>query len=37
MFVDEHDADGKVIKQHELPFDYSMMLPAFKVWRRSTP
>ena len=30
MFVDEHDADGKVIKQHELPFDYSMMLPAFK-------
>lgn len=30
MFVDEHDTAGEVIKQHELPFDYSMMLPAFK-------
>ncbi len=30
MFVDEHDAAGEVIKQHELPFDFSMMLPAFK-------
>ena len=30
MFVDEHDNAGEVIKQHELPFDYSMMLPAFK-------
>ncbi len=30
MFVDEHDANGNVIKQHELEFGYSMMLPAFK-------
>ncbi|GKT11628.1 MAG: sulfide:quinone oxidoreductase [Thiomicrorhabdus sp.] len=30
MFVDEHSNDGQVIKQHELPFKYSMMLPAFK-------
>ena len=30
MFVDEMDADGKVARQHELPFDFSMMLPAFK-------
>ncbi len=30
MFVDEHDMDGKVVKQHELPFKFSMMLPAFK-------
>ncbi len=30
MFVDEHDAQGEVIKQHELPFKFSMMLPAFK-------
>ncbi|MEO5365287.1 MAG: NAD(P)/FAD-dependent oxidoreductase [Magnetococcus sp. WYHC-3] len=30
MFVSEHDASGKVIKEHELPFKYSMMLPAFK-------
>ncbi len=30
MFVDEHNDQGEVIKQHELPFDYSMMLPAFK-------
>ncbi|RRQ20625.1 NAD(P)/FAD-dependent oxidoreductase [Thiohalobacter thiocyanaticus] len=30
MHVAEHNADGEVIKEHELPFDYSMMLPAFK-------
>ncbi len=30
MYVDEHDMDGNVIKQHELPFKFSMMLPAFK-------
>ncbi len=30
MFVDEHDRDGNVIKNHELPFNYSMILPAFK-------
>jgi sulfide:quinone oxidoreductase len=30
MYVTEHDADGKPIKEHELPFKYSMMLPAFK-------
>jgi sulfide:quinone oxidoreductase len=30
MFVDEHDDQGKVIKQHELPFKYSMLLPAFR-------
>jgi len=30
MFVDEHNDKGEVIKQHELPFKYSMMLPAFK-------
>lgn len=30
MFVDEHDSNGNVIKSHELPFGYSMMLPAFK-------
>jgi sulfide:quinone oxidoreductase len=30
MYVDEHDMHGNVIKQHELPFKYSMMLPAFK-------
>jgi len=30
MFVTEHDAEGKPIKEHELPFKYSMMLPAFK-------
>ncbi len=29
MFVDEHNNQGEVIKQHELPFNYSMMLPAF--------
>lgn len=30
MFVTEHDEDGKEKKKHELPFKYSMMLPAFK-------
>jgi len=30
MFVDEHNSEGEVIKQHELPFKMSMMLPAFK-------
>ncbi|MBN9421277.1 MAG: pyridine nucleotide-disulfide oxidoreductase [Candidatus Accumulibacter sp. 66-26] len=30
MFVTEHDEDGKPKKEHELPFAYSMMLPAFK-------
>ncbi len=29
MYVDEHNPQGEVIKQHELPFNYSMMLPAF--------
>ena len=30
MHVTEHDEDGKPKKEHELPFKYSMMLPAFK-------
>ncbi len=30
MFVDQVNEDGEVIKQHEVPFKYSMMLPAFK-------
>ncbi len=30
MTVSEHDEDGKVKKTHELPFGYSMMLPAFR-------
>jgi sulfide:quinone oxidoreductase len=30
MFVDELDDDGTVKKQHELPFAYTMMLPAFR-------
>ncbi|MFZ3087518.1 MAG: FAD-dependent oxidoreductase [Methylotenera sp.] len=30
MFVTEHDLNGNVVKEHELPFKYSMMLPAFK-------
>jgi sulfide:quinone oxidoreductase len=30
MFVTEVDANGNVVKEHELPFKYSMMLPAFK-------
>ena len=30
MFVTEHDEAGAVRKEHELPFKFSMMLPAFK-------
>jgi len=30
MYVDEMDNEGNLKKQHELPFNYSMMLPAFK-------
>jgi sulfide:quinone oxidoreductase len=30
MFVTEVDENGKAKKEHELPFAYSMMLPAFK-------
>ncbi|KUJ72007.1 NAD(P)/FAD-dependent oxidoreductase [Thiomicrospira sp. WB1] len=30
MYVDEYNNRGEVIDQHELPFKYSMMLPAFK-------
>ena len=30
MFVTEVNDDGSVKKEHELPFNYSMMLPAFK-------
>ncbi|MBS0592546.1 MAG: FAD-dependent oxidoreductase [Proteobacteria bacterium] len=30
MFVTELDEAGQVKKEHELPFKYSMMLPAFK-------
>ena len=30
MFVAEHNDAGEVIKEHELEFKYSMMLPAFK-------
>ncbi len=30
MFVAEHNMEGEVIKEHEVPFNYSMMLPAFK-------
>jgi sulfide:quinone oxidoreductase len=30
MFVAEMDEHGQVRKEHELPFAYSMMLPAFK-------
>jgi len=30
MFVDELDDNGEVKKAHELAFDFSMMLPAFK-------
>ncbi|HEX6549367.1 MAG TPA: FAD/NAD(P)-binding oxidoreductase [Gammaproteobacteria bacterium] len=26
----EHDTDGKPLREHQLPFAYSMMLPAFK-------
>lgn len=30
IHVDEHNDNGEVIKQHQLPFNYSMLLPAFK-------
>jgi len=30
MFVEEYAENGDIKKQHELDFDYSMMLPAFK-------
>ena len=30
MYVTEHNDDGTPKKEHELPFSYSMMLPAFK-------
>ena len=30
MFVEQYDDDGAVVKNHELAFNYSMMLPAFK-------
>lgn len=30
MYVTEHDEEGRPKKEHELPFRYSMMLPAFK-------
>ena len=30
MFVAEHNDKGELVKEHELPFKYSMILPAFK-------
>ena len=30
MFVAEHGTNGEVVKEHELPFKFSMMIPAFK-------
>jgi sulfide:quinone oxidoreductase len=30
MFVDELDVSGEVVKQHEVDYKFSMMLPAFK-------
>lgn len=30
MFVEQYDDNGAVVKNHELAFNYSMMLPAFK-------
>ena len=30
MYVTEHNEDGSEKKKHELPFKYSMMLPAFR-------
>ncbi|MBF0308210.1 MAG: NAD(P)/FAD-dependent oxidoreductase [Magnetococcales bacterium] len=30
MFVAEHNERGEVIREHDLPFHYAMMLPAFK-------
>ena len=30
MFVEQVNEKGEVVKEHEIPFKYSMMLPAFK-------
>ncbi|MEZ5479689.1 MAG: hypothetical protein R3E95_20095 [Thiolinea sp.] len=30
MHVEEYNADGEVVKNHEINFDLAMMLPAFK-------
>jgi sulfide:quinone oxidoreductase len=30
IFVTEHDEEGRPKREHELPFKYTMMLPAFK-------
>ena len=30
LFADELDAGGNTVKQHEIPFKFAMMLPAFK-------
>lgn len=30
LFIDQLDNDGNLYKQHRLPFDFSMMLPAFR-------
>jgi sulfide:quinone oxidoreductase len=30
LFAQEYNEQGEVIKEHELPFNYCMMLPAFK-------
>ena len=30
MYVAEHNMEGEIIKEHEVAFSYSMMLPAFK-------
>ena len=30
MYITEHDENGNERHQHELPFKYSMMLPAFE-------
>ncbi len=30
LYVDEHDAQGTLLKQHELPHRFSMLLPAFR-------
>ncbi len=30
MYVAEHNDQGEVVKEHELPFKFSMMLPSFK-------
>ncbi|MDO6461138.1 FAD/NAD(P)-binding oxidoreductase [Granulosicoccaceae sp. 1_MG-2023] len=30
VLLDEHNENGEVIKQHEVPFVHAMMLPAFK-------